>query len=440
MEPNADKLRGLRITSLDDEDDDETELPNQPLPASTMDVAAAASGYDDDDEDEDEDEEAEVMLGFLEKPKHPGLLLRHLFPSKAGGIPAWLDPVNLPSGNSRCCGFCGEPLHFVLQIYAPIESNAAAFHRTLFMFMCPSMACLHRDQHEQWTRNQGNPRRSVRVFRCQLPRTNAFYSSEPPSHNNSDKPLCAGEKLRTVNVLTAETKFDGAALCHWCGTWKGDKICGSCKKSRYCSEKHQALHWRSGHKIDCLQIINSSEASSSVLPAVGKVPARSSWPEYQIAIDDEVDLDSDSCDENSSKSLVIQKHGKPDDTMQSWMDQFEADADNRCWAYFQERITRGPKQVLRYCRDPNAKPLWALSAGRPSNADIPKCSYCKGPLCYEFQIMPQLLYYFGVRNEPDSLDWATVVVYTCQGSCDESISYMEEFAWVQLYPTSITRP
>uniref|UniRef100_A0A453I9S8 MYND-type domain-containing protein n=1 Tax=Aegilops tauschii subsp. strangulata TaxID=200361 RepID=A0A453I9S8_AEGTS len=135
---------------------------------------------------------------------------------------AWLDPVNLPTGNSSCCGFCGEPLHFVLQIYAPIESNAAAFHRTLFMFMCPSMACLHRDQHKQWTRNQGNPRRSVRVFRCQLPRTNVFYSSEPPSRNNSDKPLCAG-----------------AALCHWCGTWKGDKICGGCKKSRYCSEKHQ---------------------------------------------------------------------------------------------------------------------------------------------------------------------------------------------------------
>lgn len=33
-------------------------------------------------------------------------------------IQAWLDPVNLPSGNSSCCGFCGEPLHFVLQVLA----------------------------------------------------------------------------------------------------------------------------------------------------------------------------------------------------------------------------------------------------------------------------------------------------------------------------------
>ncbi|KAM0870894.1 hypothetical protein ACQ4PT_039744 [Festuca glaucescens] len=312
MEPNADKLRGLRITSLDDDEevDDEPELPHQPLPA----VAAAV---DYEDYDDDEEEEAEVMLGLLEEPKRPGHLLRHLFPSKAGGIPAWLDPVNLPSGNSSCCGFCGEPLHFVLQIYAPIGDNeAATFHRTLFMFMCPSMECLHRDQHEQWTRKQGNPRRSVKVFRCQLPRSNAFYSSEPPKHNNSDKPLCAG---------------------------------GPISVEQFYITLYQALHWRSGHKNDCLQMINSSEASNSVLPAVGKVPARTSWTEYKITIDNEADSDSDSCDEDesNSKSLVMKKHCKPDDVMQSWMDQFEADADNQCWANFQQRISRAPRQVLR---------------------------------------------------------------------------------------------
>nr|ACF83588.1 unknown [Zea mays] len=92
---------------------------------------------------------------------------------------------------------------------------------------------------------------SVKIFRCQLPRNNAFYSAQPPKHDGSDKPLCPG-----------------APVCHWCGTWKGDKICSSCKKARYCYEKHQALHWRTGHKNDCLQII-SSVASNSVLPAVG---------------------------------------------------------------------------------------------------------------------------------------------------------------------------
>lgn len=52
------------------------------------------------------------------------------------------------------------------------------------------------------------------------------------------------------------------------------------------------------------------------------------------------------------------------------------------------------------------------------------------------QIMPQLLYYFGVKNDPDSLDWATIVVYTCLESCETSMGYKEEFAWVQLYPTA----
>ncbi|PWZ04589.1 CCR4-NOT transcription complex subunit 1 [Zea mays] len=46
-----------------------------------------------------------------------------------------------------------------------------------------------------------------------------------------------------------------------------------------------ALHWGTGHKNDCLQIISSSAASNSVLPTVGKVPANTSWPEFEIKID-----------------------------------------------------------------------------------------------------------------------------------------------------------
>ncbi|PWZ04259.1 CCR4-NOT transcription complex subunit 1 [Zea mays] len=134
-----------------------------------------------------------------------------------------------------------------------------------------------------------------------------------------------------------------------------------------------------------IEIISSFVASNSILPTIGKVPANTSWPEFEIKIDYEGIFDSDSGDENNSKLLVMQRHGKPDAMMQSWMDQFEADSDNKCWTSFQERVSRAPNQVLRYCREPNAKPLWALSSGCPSNADIPSCSYCKDPLCYEFQ-------------------------------------------------------
>lgn len=69
-------LGSLRITSLEEEEEDDDERED------------IGKGEQEDDEDDEEDEdEVEVTLGFVEKPKNPCLLLRHLFPSKAGGVP-----------------------------------------------------------------------------------------------------------------------------------------------------------------------------------------------------------------------------------------------------------------------------------------------------------------------------------------------------------------
>ncbi|KAK8946496.1 hypothetical protein KSP39_PZI006434 [Platanthera zijinensis] len=414
MESELKNFGSLRITPLEEDKEDVTEV-------SSMKVERVV------DVGEEDEEEFEVTLGFAEKPKHPGLLLRHLFPSKAGGVPAWLDPVDLPSEKSFTCCFCMEPLQFLLQIYAPIFEKESTFHRILYVFMCPSMSCLLRDQHEQWKGNEENLCRSVKIFRCQLPRSNPFYSSEHPERNGTDKPL-----------------ITGAPLCCWCGSWKGDKICSSCKSARYCSAKHQSMHWRSGHKNECFKIINSPGSSpSSIANGKSKVKAdkkhasSSLWPEYEIIIENECTMTL-KYRKMIALSLTAFKNSKMDQTYQFLAERFEADIDKNIWASFQERIVEAPEQVLRYYRDRGAKPLWPLWIGRPSEADIPSCKYCQCPLSFEFQIMPQLLFYFGVKNELDSLDWGTIVVYTCSASCDASvISYKEEFAWVQLYPTTL---
>ncbi|XXG52988.1 hypothetical protein AAC387_Pa03g1171 [Persea americana] len=44
----------------------------------------------------------------------------------------------------------------------------------------------------------------------------------------------------------------------------------------------------------------------------------------------------------------------------------------------------------------------------------------------EDEVLPQLLYYFGVKNDMDSLDWATIVAYTCMASCEASWIYHGE--------------
>lgn len=79
---------------------------------------------------------------------------------------------------------------------------------------------------------------------------------------------------------------------------------------------------------------------------------------------------------------------------------------------------------------------------KPSKTeDVPECCYCGGPRSFELQIMSELLHYFGVKDDVNSLDCSTIVIYTCEASCDGStceascdgsMAYKEEFAWVQL--------
>ncbi|KAK4728277.1 hypothetical protein R3W88_021265 [Solanum pinnatisectum] len=415
---NAGRSRGsskrtLQITPLDEEDQEEVQI----------DDSGDVDSYDDDDDEEEEDEDKEpVGLGVLEKPENSWSLLRELFPSKAGGTPAWLDPINLPTGRSCLCDICGEPLQFMLQVYAPLTEKDSTFHRTLFLFMCTSMTCLLKDQHEQWKRNQDKQSRSVKVFRCQLPRDNSFYSSEPPRNNGKDKP-----------------SSPGAVLCGWCGTWKGDKVCGGCRRVHYCSEKHQTVHWKPGHKQRCLPSSISQDASepsnNKTLREVQEVANKSLWPEYEIAITDECE-DNVSDDNGQVNSLI--SSSRVDESIEALIDSFEGGDDKKSWASFQERISRTPEQVLRYYRDAGAKPLWPTSSGQPSKADIPKCTYCGSRRAFEFQVLPQILYYFGVENDVHSLDWATIALYTCESSCDGHVAYKEEFAWVQIASQSST--
>lgn len=72
MDHQLEVINSLRITPLDDDDEGQDEVEEIEI--------------DEDDEEEEEDEEG-VTLGFVEKPKNPRSLLRHLFPSKAGGVP-----------------------------------------------------------------------------------------------------------------------------------------------------------------------------------------------------------------------------------------------------------------------------------------------------------------------------------------------------------------
>ena len=134
---------------------------------------------------------------------------------------------------------------------------------------------------------------------------------------------------------------------------------------------------------------------------------------------------------------------------------------------FKERTSRHPDQILRYDRAPGNKahtqPLWvstwyqpgsppmppvvvAAPGAKPSpgprplaptaaanDAAVPACSACGAPRRFEFQVLPQLLYYLGPNGA--ALDFANLAVYTCANSCGDGVTegYTEEFVWVQAH-------
>ena len=424
-----------------------------------------------DDAGDESDDELMVTLGFVQAVDEEWKMARQQFPCKVGGTPAWLDPVKIPEGESTQCGICSNPLQFLVQVYAPIGVDDSAyreevFHRSVFLFVCPDMACLQQDQHHQRKKSPEKPCRSVKVFRSQLPRTNRFYSYEPP----------------TEGSLPA---LKGVPVCTWCGTWKATSRCGGCKQVRYCSRTHQLAHWRAGHDSFCrsvqAELASSNQKSDSapseasqnsttdavkemvqgVLTKVADTPEKPGiataasdklWPEMELIVGEEEERYSSPSGAHST-STDAQKLLEDYETRRAkngeefsatdMQDVEESSLDQQHWAAFQARLARAPDQVLRYCRDSikGAKPLWPSLQDQPKESDIPPCHNCGGPRMFEFQLLPQLLYFLGVQNETDndSLDWATIAVYTCAASCNKTESscegYVEEFAWVQLAVT-----
>ena len=150
--------------------------------------------------------ESTRSLGFAEEVPNWKLASRFMTRSKVGGRPAWLNLRDLPSNESLKCGKCENPMIFLLQIYAedPDELNdPKCFHRTLFVFLCPKPEC-HQDEKSS----------SFKVFRCQLPRENEFYSRDPPVESEHWEP--------NVNA----SKY--IQLCRTCGC-RGEKTCVNCK-------------------------------------------------------------------------------------------------------------------------------------------------------------------------------------------------------------------
>lgn len=174
------------------------------------------------------------------------------------------------------------------------------------------------------------------------------------------------------------------------------------------------------------------------------------FPEYEILIEpEEPEFPADSTDdeqgaEDTSKDAKEQEEaaGTADEAFQSLDEEtLEAmakheTAEEKIFQMFKKQVAAEPEQIIRYCRGGEG-PLWVSGENRPEEKDIPNC-VCGAKRIFEFQIMPQLLNHLQVDSLGESIDWGTLVVYTCADSCGGESEYLEEFIWKQDYSMGCT--
>uniref|UniRef100_A0A2L2Y6Z8 Programmed cell death protein 2 n=1 Tax=Parasteatoda tepidariorum TaxID=114398 RepID=A0A2L2Y6Z8_PARTP len=343
---------------------------------------------------------APTELGFVEK-RASWKLRSKFFPSKVGGFPAWLRLSNLPNRTDLLCQVCNHPLTFLLQVYAPVFELEEAFHRTIYIFMCRNSSC-----------NKTSSRINFSVFRNQLPRKNEFYSFEPPEFNEKSSMQPCADQFQKM-----------CAICGCCAILN----CHKCAQIDYCCEDHKTLDWEWNHIHNC-------PSEKKEIPEKKKLINHFLLSEFELVTETEESLPDvpEKSDEEKMKDyqkFLQSSSSKELQDMPVGDLGYVEEKKDKAFNKFQKRVKLEPEQVLRYQK--GGVPLWVSSENVPSENDIPNCS-CGAKRHFEFQVMPQLLNYLSLDSVQESIDWGTLIIYTCSASCSAGVdTYVKEFLWKQ---------
>ncbi|EGT52227.1 CBN-PDCD-2 protein [Caenorhabditis brenneri] len=363
---------------------------------------------------------------FSEEPVHLGFGVRlltddlyrlrsHYLPlGKVGGKPAWLNPKHLPKSADLLCSVCEKPMCFLMQVCANGgESDPPhAFHRTLFLFVCRNPEC-----------SRQNDASNLKAFRCQLPRTNDFYSFDGPADPEFG------------DIPDPYALADGPGLCRICGCAAAKK-CAKCTVARYCSQAHQVIDWPT-HKLECAKAAENGsieeEPKNPLNPFVFKEFGIEIDQEYMPGglfdgmSDDEDDNEEDGADVDDEpeeekaarlkefEKFVKENKGKNVDMTKDDLDAATAEQPKDLdFEKFNKLVHLHPDQIVRYKRF--GLPLRATGQSELPE-EIEPCELCGAPRRFEMQLMPHLLTLIDVDCIGQSIDWASVYVYTCSASC-----------------------
>jgi pre-rRNA-processing protein TSR4 len=353
------------------------------------------------------------------------------YTSKVGGVPDWLLDESMDTPPAiPACDLCKEPLHLIVQLFAPLSSTTA---RTLYVFGCNFRDCCIKHEMAQ------DGCKSWRVYR-------AVMSIKPEKNQFDDD----DDDVYPESPPTPEPLFD-TGVDDWGddGGFFGDDIPASVPASNAVSDNVDDL----GAELDAMLLdatvnqdknesIPASKPDSNNRPKK-KGPKKTKEelkqergllrPYYLMSDREPLDEKESEHDEHidallrayESRENETVKASKGGSTSEQWQETYEEYGDV-VFERFTERIARCSEQCLRH--DRGGPVLWSSKSKRTSHS--PVCSACGGKTTFEFQLVPYLLYTIEDELGPTGMDWGTVVVYTCASNCNPK-KYCEEFCLVQ---------
>ena len=397
-----------------------------------VEVSTTNNKIDSKEEESSSNNNPPIHLGFIETITDEDQLLRmghrsanfdHWDGGQVGGCPSFLNPQYVPE--ALTCQACQEQsMKFLCQIYAPVdEYEDRAFHRSLYVFACPTCQSSSASQKE----GDGSccsSSSSIHVLRCQLPQENPYFPAHPSTEND-----------RTSTSATSTShdpawkqhlpETHGVSLCQVCGM-RGKYKC-PLQQLYFCGKDHQREYKK--HVFDKLQ---HGESPSSALPSV--------FPIAELIVDAEVlpHDDDDDDDDDAQRDTMFANHNDDDEDSDADLEQEDLNRmtgrkdtveQDKFTETFMQRIKGQPDQALRYARwnvisaEEEAE---SHSRGGPSTVvadqvlwirkdycptSIPDCPYCGAPRRFEFQLMPQMLDHFNRHSTADAASFSSSAKY-----------------------------
>uniref|UniRef100_A0A8C6U2U9 Programmed cell death 2-like n=1 Tax=Neogobius melanostomus TaxID=47308 RepID=A0A8C6U2U9_9GOBI len=309
--------------------------------------------------------------------------------SKVGGQPDVPSPL---SRHFPRCSRCGSALVHVVQVYCPLEGSS--YHRTLHLFACTGEDCSGRS--ECWT-----------VLRSQCLEADTSYRPTPPQ----EQPLSATDWCDSADDWGMEQQ-------------QGDDEWGenfdTCVAA-FIVTSTSTVDMEVSSKLEGLQLGPSENDPPCFRP-------------YFISVVEESDLFGE--DHELREGIAVGELDCFEDGGggQERYEKTKVKHGDAVFVRFMKMISICPEQILRYCR--GGKPLFISEPPANMPQVVSTCASCGGPRTFELQLMPALVSLLRGESSELQLEFGTVLVYTCLGSCWTSGTNkaVEEFCYVQSDP------